>query len=150
MPARDPIREIAEGCIAVRVRLLNRLVSGVCDAGLRGHGISVAQVNILVAVGHAGPMKPTDLAAGLVMDKSTLSRDVVALLAAGWLRRADDPGDRRSHRLELTPAGREKVAALLPAWRAGQAELKRRLGAEHLAGVFGAADRVWAEVRAGE
>ena len=76
MRAADPIREIAEGCIAVRVRLLNRLVSGVCDAGLRGHGVSVAQVNILVAVGQAGPLTPTRLAARLVMDRSTLSRDV--------------------------------------------------------------------------
>jgi DNA-binding MarR family transcriptional regulator len=146
MPARDPIDEMAKGCIAVRVRLLNRLVSGVCDAGLRGHGISVAQMNILVAVGHAGPLKPTDVAAALVMDKSTLSRDVVVLLDSGWLRRGGGD-DKRSHTLELTPAGREKLTSLLPVWRAGQAELRKRLGAENLAGLFAAVDRVWAEGR---
>jgi DNA-binding MarR family transcriptional regulator len=141
---RDTVAEIARECIAVRVRLLNRVVSGVCDAGLRGHGISVAHVNILAAVGHVGPVTPTDLAAGLVLDKSTLSRDVVALLAAGWLAKV--PGaDNRSHRLELTPAGRAKVASLMPVWRAAQAELRERLGADNLAGVFAAVDRVWAE-----
>ncbi|HVL14896.1 MAG TPA: MarR family winged helix-turn-helix transcriptional regulator [Gemmata sp.] len=145
MAARDPVREIAEGCIAVRVRLLNRLVTGVCDAGLRGHDVSVAQVNILVAVGHSGPHTPSEVAARLVMDRSTLSRDVEALLAKGWLRRL--PGaDRRSHQLELTPAGREKVASILPAWRAGQAELRKALGADNLGGVFAAADRVWASL----
>jgi DNA-binding MarR family transcriptional regulator len=142
MPTRDPIREIAEGCIAVRVRLLARAVNGVCDAGLRGHGITVAQMNILVAVGHAGPLKPTDVAVALVMDKSTLSRDVVALLAAGWLRKTDT-ADKRSHRLELTASGRDKVASLIPVWRAGQAELRKRLGAENLGGLFAAAERVW-------
>lgn len=142
MPTRDPVREIAEGCIAVRVRLLARMVNGVCDAGLRGHGITVAQMNILVAVGHAGPLKPTDVAAALVMDKSTLSRDVVALLDAGWLRKSDGD-DKRSHRLELTAAGRDKLASLIPAWRAGQAELRKRLGADNLAGLFAAAERVW-------
>jgi DNA-binding MarR family transcriptional regulator len=143
----DPVTEMAEGCIAVRVRLLNRLVTAVCDAGLRGHGASVAQVNVLVAVGHSGPLSPTDLAAALVMDKSTLSRDAAPLLKYGWLRKV--PGaDKRSHQLELTPAGRAKVASLLPAWRAAQKALKERLGDVYLAGVFAIADRVWAELRA--
>ena len=142
---RDPVAEIARACIAVRVRMLNRVVTGVCDAGLRGHDVSVAQVNILVAVGHAGPVAPSDLAAALVLDKSTLSRDAIALLARGWLRKV--PGaDKRSHRLELTPAGRAKVASILPAWRAAQAELRERLGADNLAGVFAAVERVRDEV----
>jgi DNA-binding MarR family transcriptional regulator len=142
----DPVTEMAEGCIAVRVRLLNRLVTAVCDAGLRGHGVSVAQVNVLVAVGHSGPLAPTDLAAALVMDKSTLSRDVAPLLKAGWLKKVSG-ADRRSHQLELTEAGRAKVASILPAWRAGQKALRERLGDVYLAGVFAIADRVWADLR---
>ena len=144
MATPDAVREIADGCIAVRVRLLNRLVTGVCDAGLRGHGLSVAQVNILVAAGHAGPLTPTDLAAALVMDKSTLSRDVAPLLANGWLRKAPC-GDKRSHTLELTAGGRDKVASLLPLWRETQVALRERLGAVNLDGVFAAAERIWAE-----
>jgi DNA-binding MarR family transcriptional regulator len=146
MPARDPVREIAEGCIAVRVRMLNRLVSSVCDAGLRGHDITVAQMNVLVAVGHSGPITPTAVAAALVMDKSTLSRDVVALLDRGWLARAGG-GDKRSHTLALTDAGRAKLASLISVWRAGQAELRKRLGAANLGGVFAAAEKVWADQR---
>ena len=142
MPTRDPVREIAESCVAVRVRLLNRFVTALCEAGLRGHDVSVAQVNILVAVGCSDPLTPTEVAARLVLDKSTLSRDVEALLAKGWLSKL--PGDdKRSHRLLLTPTGREKVASILPAWRAAQAELKKILGADNLAGVFASADRIW-------
>jgi DNA-binding MarR family transcriptional regulator len=142
--ARDPVNEIACECIAVRVRLLARLVTGVCDAGLRRHGLRVAQVNILVAAGHSGPIAPTELAAFLVMDKSTLSRDVASLLRRGLLRKVEGD-DRRSHQLELTAAGREKVAAILPAWRATQAALREQLGTENLAGLFGAVERVWAK-----
>ncbi|MBY0459093.1 MAG: MarR family transcriptional regulator [Gemmataceae bacterium] len=147
MAKRDPVREIAENCIAVRVRMLNRVVTGVCDAGLREHGISVAQVNLLVAVGHAGPLTPTDLAAALVLDKSTLSRDVTALLGNGWLRKTAGD-DKRRHTLELTEAGRDQLVSLLPAWRAAQAELRQRRGAEALAGLFAGADRVWQEPHA--
>ena len=144
MSKSDPVREMAEGCIAVRVRLLNRLVTGVCDAGLRGHGMSIAQVNILVAVGHTGALTPTELAAGLVMDKSTLSRDLPTLFAAGWLRKVGG-NDKRSYKLELTDTGRQKVAAILPAWRTAQTELRARLGGDNLLGIFSAADLIWAE-----
>ncbi|MCI0704476.1 MAG: MarR family winged helix-turn-helix transcriptional regulator [Planctomycetia bacterium] len=149
MVARDAVREIAQGCIAVRVRLLNRLVSGICDAGLREHGVNVAQVNILVAVGHSGPLTPSEVAATLVMDKSTLSRDVEALLANDWLRKIAG-NDKRSHKLELTAAGREKVASILPVWREAQTELRKRLGAKNLTGLFAAAERIWAEQSADE
>lgn len=142
MAKHDAVREIAEGCIAVRVRLLNRFVTGLCEAGLRGHDLSVAQMNILVAVGHAGPLTPTQVAAALVMDKSTLSRDVEPLLARDWLRKVAGT-DKRSHTLELTPAGREKVASILPVWRDAQAALRELLGAGNLTGIFAAAERVW-------
>ena len=138
----DPAAHIARHCVAVRVRLLARYVTGVCDAGLRGTGLRVGQVNILVAAGHAGPLTPTALAAALVMDKSTLSRDVAPLLARRLLRKTPGP-DGRSHTLELTASGRKKLAALLPAWQAAQDELLRRLGDANLAGVFAAADRLW-------
>ena len=50
--------------------------------------VRVAQVNVLCAVANSGPVTPTDLAAALVMDKSTLSRDVEKLVARGWVETA--------------------------------------------------------------
>ncbi|MDY3561364.1 MarR family winged helix-turn-helix transcriptional regulator [Gemmata sp. JC673] len=143
MAADDPAREMAANCIAVRVRVLNRFVTALCETGLRGHGISVAQVNIMVVAGHAGPLTPTALSTALVMDKSTLSRDVTALLANGWLRKSEGP-DRRSHTLELTTAGRDKLAAILPVWRQAQKDLQAQLGAENVPPLFDAVARVWA------
>jgi len=81
------VRQMARECIAVRTRLLNRLVTGVCDAGLRPFGVRVAQVNILCAVANSGPITPTDLAAALVLDKSTLSRDMAKVLENGWVEK---------------------------------------------------------------
>jgi DNA-binding MarR family transcriptional regulator len=135
--------EIAGECVAVRVRLLNRLVTGIYDAALRPHGLGVGQSNVLGAVGFAGPLTPTALARVLVMDKSTLTRDVRPLLAKGWLRKGPGP-DKRSHTLELTAAGRAKLAATVPAWRAAQAEVRQVLGDAAVAGVFAGVERVWA------
>ena len=56
------VRQMARECVAVRVRLLNRLITKVCDEGLRPFGVRVAQVNILVAVAHDGPLTPNEVA----------------------------------------------------------------------------------------
>jgi len=52
------------------------------------------------------------LAATLDLDKSTLSRTVDGLVRAGMVVRAEEPKDRRSLRLELSPAGRERVRTI--------------------------------------
>ena len=45
---------IADECLAVRIRLLNRVVSGVYDQALRPLGITAGQMNILVVVSGRG------------------------------------------------------------------------------------------------
>ncbi len=138
----DPAARIARECVAVRARLLGRVVTRVYDAALRPHGLTAARLNILAAVGSRRPVTAAALARGLALDKSTLSRDLRPLLAAGWVATSDGD-DRRSAALSLTPAGSAVLAAALPAWEAAQAEVRRRLGTDATAGLFAAADRVW-------
>jgi len=49
------------------------------------------------------------LASVLDLDPSTLSRTVEALVKAGLVERKEDPADRRSVCLTISPAGRAKV-----------------------------------------
>ena len=46
------IGRVARECIAVRVRLINRVITALYDEALRPHGLRVSQANILVAVAH--------------------------------------------------------------------------------------------------
>ena len=144
MPAKNCVLELSRECVAVRIRLLGRFVTSVYDEFIRPHGLRVAQANILTVVGRAGPLPPSEVARILVMDRSTLSRDLESLLEEGWLKSSAGE-DRRSYRLQLTPAGQAKLDAIMPAWRLAQAEVTRRLGEENLAGLFAAVDRLWAE-----
>jgi DNA-binding MarR family transcriptional regulator len=136
-------REIGRECLAVRVRLLNRKVTAICDEGLRPFGVRVAQVNILVAAANLGPVAPTKLAALLAMDKSTLSRDAEKLIARGWMATA--PGaDARGHLLTVTPAGIALIERVHPAWAAAQERLKAELGRTLAAAVADRVDGWWA------
>ncbi|MCU0704400.1 MAG: MarR family transcriptional regulator [Fimbriiglobus sp.] len=147
VPAK--VRQMARECVAVRTRLLNRLVTGVCDAGLRPYGVRVAQVNILCAIANSGPLTPTDLAAVLVLEKSTLSRDMAKLLEKGWVE--TQPGDdARSHRLAATPAGVAFLEGIHPVWSEAQKQLVKRLGPVLVAAMTETVDEIWAEQSPGE
>jgi DNA-binding MarR family transcriptional regulator len=67
----------------------------------------------LVVVLQSGPMRMSQLAARLMLDKSTLSRQVDAATRLGVVERAADPSDARARLVALTPMGRERLTAQL-------------------------------------
>src|SRR5262245_66391462 len=101
----DPIDRIARACIAVRVRLLNRVITNLYDEALRPLGLKVSQVNILVVAGKLGVARPAQVCELLNLDASTLSRNVERMVAKGWLEIVPDE-DGRSQPFRLTSKGR--------------------------------------------
>ncbi|WP_296187315.1 MarR family winged helix-turn-helix transcriptional regulator [Pseudomonas sp. UBA1879] len=68
-----------------------------------------------------------DLAQIMVMERTTLVRALKPLQAAGFIvSRAE--GKRSASRLLLSPEGKAKFEATLPAWNAAQAELEAEMG----------------------
>ncbi|HLL63600.1 MAG TPA: MarR family winged helix-turn-helix transcriptional regulator [Propionibacteriaceae bacterium] len=65
-----------------------------------------------------GPVRPTDLAASMGLDISTISRHLAQLHRAGLVERSVDPDDRRAQLVQLTPTGRTAVDAALASRRA--------------------------------
>ena len=72
-----------------------------------------------------GPLRPTDLAASMGLDISTVSRHLAQLHRAGLVERSADAADRRAQRVQLSPTGRAEVHAALASRRA---LLERSLG----------------------
>src|SRR3954447_24929830 len=120
---------IAGGCLAVRVRALNRAVTALYDEALRPHGLRVGQLNLLVAVARMGTARPGDLCRLLKMDKSTLSRDVEVMRRNGWLE-VDDSAGGRARPLRVSPEGHALMESVVPAWRQAQEQARRLLGGD--------------------
>jgi DNA-binding MarR family transcriptional regulator len=72
--------------------------------------LSLAQVTVLGRLDRSGPSGVSDLAAGERVRPQSMASTVAALLAAGLVSRAPDPGDGRRALIALTPAGREALA----------------------------------------
>jgi DNA-binding MarR family transcriptional regulator len=129
---RDALRrhgyeQVASNCIAVRVRLINRVVTSLYDEALRPHGLRVSQGNILIAIACSEDPRPADICRRLRLERSTLSRDVEIMKSQGWLA-SDPPEGGRNQVLRVTPAGHDLLARARPAWESAQAEAKRLIG----------------------
>ena len=123
------IDKVASECIAVRLRMLNRVVTNIYDDALRSLDLKVSQMNILVAAGKMGTARPIEVCEHLHLDVSTLSRNVERMKARGWLETAPDE-DRRSQPFRLTPQGRKLLEKAIPSWSEAQQQVKKVLGDE--------------------
>ncbi len=85
----------------------------------RPHGITAAQYNVLSVLAAAGEgISQRELGDVLVVDRSNVTGLVDRMEKAGWVRRTDDPADRRVYRVMLTPAGRRLWEKIAPAYEA--------------------------------
>jgi DNA-binding MarR family transcriptional regulator len=114
--------------MAVRVRLIGRAVTGLYDRALDGHGVTIAQVNLLAALGKAGPCPPSRLGEVLQLERSTVSRNLRLLLEHGWIE-ATSSDAKGLREVALTRAGQTKVESVMPAWRQAQRQATELLGA---------------------
>jgi DNA-binding MarR family transcriptional regulator len=118
---------IAETCIAVRLRLLNRVVTNVYDEALRPLGLKVSQLNILVVAAKLVLARPARVCEILQLDTSTLSRNVERMRANGWLECVPDH-DARTQPFRLTAQGKRLLQRAFPAWEHAQCQAKELMG----------------------
>src|ERR1043166_6323013 len=135
------IDAIACNCIAVRLRLLNRVVTNLYDDALRPLGLKVSQLNLLVVTAKLGLAQPAQVCDLLQLDPSTLSRNVERMRAKGWLEVV--PGeDARTQPFRLTAQGKRLLERAVPAWEQAQSQATDFLGDDGIALLSKAASKV--------
>jgi len=124
-------REMMTTCACEALRRTSRAVSSQYQDALAGTGVRPAQLPILVAVRLAGRFPVTALAERLGLDRTTLTRNLAVLGAAGMVAFEDDD-DRRVRLVVLTDAGRDALEPALRSWRQAQARVADGFGPERL------------------
>ena len=133
---------IAQKCIGVRMRLLNRVVTRIYDDALRPLGMKTSQLNILVVTARLGLARPAQISSRLKMEISTVSRNVDRMRARGWIEVIDDEKDARAHQLRLSVEGQRLLEEAKPAWEEAQQKVKDLLGKPGVEAVVSAAEKV--------
>ena len=122
--------DINQECLAFALRRSSRAVSQIYDHALSSSGIRSTQFNLLTGMSLYQAKTLTELALWLVMDRTTLTRNLKPLERAGLIS-AQPTIDKRSKAYALTEKGHALVAQALPLWHGIQDKVDHVLGAAH-------------------
>jgi DNA-binding MarR family transcriptional regulator len=123
----DKCVEMAQTCACFNFRKASRTVTQLFDQILAPLGVRSTQLVILVATQVYGPIGLAKLAHAMVMDRSTITRNLQPLVSLGYLKLSGKSG-RAGKTVEITPAGQELLVKALPYWEQAQSTLLARMG----------------------
>ena len=115
-------------CVNFNIRKAMRAVSQHYDQIMAPSGLRGTQFTILTVLSRAGYVTVTELADYLVMDRTTLTRNLKPLEKEGFLKILPGLQDRRSRRIELTNIGKKAQKAAMPYWQKAQDEMVSFMG----------------------
>lgn len=126
--------DMADACIAFRVRALNRVVTNLYDAVLQPFGITVNQATMLIMLSVVGKAGPGRIGQVLIMEKSTVSRNLDRMKKQGWIEAAGIDGGKEQI-VSVTARGRKMLASFHPAWVKAQKRAEQLLGEKGVSAV---------------
>lgn len=107
----------SDGNVVLDLFVLQQRIAELMELALAGTGVRPAEYAVYSQLGIA-TMAPRDLGARLGVTPSTLTGHLAAIERRGHLRKAPDPEDGRSYRVELTSTGRRTLETCRTGFRA--------------------------------
>jgi DNA-binding MarR family transcriptional regulator len=104
----------AQSSVGYLVKRAHSLMLDVLEPLLEGHGFSFVHYVILSWLRDGIAVNPKDICAQYRHDSGALTRVIDQLAERGLLERVRRDRDRRKVELQLTPAGRTTIEALIP------------------------------------
>jgi DNA-binding MarR family transcriptional regulator len=122
-----------ELCNCLAVRQAARHITQFYDQCLAPSGFAHTQFSILAKLKRVGPMTINALAAEIVMDRTTLGRNILPLQREGLIAVVKGKTDRRSKELRVTEAGAERLRAAVKGWVEAQTRFEAVFGPDRTA-----------------
>jgi DNA-binding MarR family transcriptional regulator len=116
-------------CNCLALRQAARHVTQFYDQFLAPSGLRSTQYSILARLQRKGAMTINALAAELVMDRTTLGRNILPLQRDGLVAIGPGKSDRRSKEIRLTPVGLARFRDGQKGWGEAQACFENSFGA---------------------
>jgi DNA-binding MarR family transcriptional regulator len=124
------------------LRKAARRVSQIYDEHLAPFGLTITQYGLLAHLAAFDGINIGALAEKLIMDPTTLSRNLRPLIERGFVTARADARDRRTRNLHLTRQGRTALEKARPGWLAAQQQIETRIGSEQRLNLVHSVDHV--------
>ena len=116
-------------CTLNHLRRASRAISHINDAAFSAVDLKSTQFSLLVTLEKCGDIPLSQLAKVLVMERTTLTRNLKPLIAKGLIDSRSE-SDKRLRIISITKQGKKILESAEPLWRAAQLSLVSKLGNE--------------------
>lgn len=115
-------------CNCFAIRQAARHMTQFYDQFLAPTGLRSTQFSILAKLQARGPLSVNGLAEQMVMDRTTLGRNIQPLEREGLIEVAPSSEDRRAKEIRLSKAGIARLRVAAPAWAEAQTRFEAAFG----------------------
>ncbi|MBI1361975.1 MAG: hypothetical protein GC155_16995 [Alphaproteobacteria bacterium] len=119
-------------CLASTSRRTSRAVTNFFNARMKPLDLNVAQFGLLAAIANAPGETLSAISAAMLLEESTLARNLMVLERRGIVR-SDGGRGRGGKHVNLTPEGRKLYAAGSRIWKQTNSALEKAMDAASLA-----------------
>ena len=131
-----------EQCLNLALRKANRVMTQMYDDHLSSLGLRIGQFSILRVLHFSQPTNNKALQDILVLDQTTLTRNLKPLIRDGLVGVSPSAADGRIKELALTPEGEALYEEALPLWRKAQKQMQQGLGDGHVSELLSVTDAI--------
>ncbi|QBR02917.1 MarR family winged helix-turn-helix transcriptional regulator [Paraburkholderia pallida] len=120
----DTTLMVRDCCLCLHMQRAARNLARIFDEALRPLDLTNGQFSLLMSLNRPQPPAMKDVSSLLAMDRTTLTAALKPLERRGLVRIEQDPEDKRSRLLSLTPDGHRLLAQAFPVWQQTHAEIE--------------------------
>lgn len=122
VPTVTECAQMSVSCACHNLRRASRAMTQLFDAHFEEIGLKATQFTVLSALAWSEnkPLPIGELAEMLVLDQSSLSRNLAVLERLGLIKLEPSPTDRRERIVILTRSGKSTLARGYPIWKKAQ------------------------------
>jgi DNA-binding MarR family transcriptional regulator len=128
-------------CACTRARRAARSLTNLYDAALKPVGLQITQFSLLRTIDRMAPVNVSTLADAMLLDRSTLGRNLTVLERRGMLVLTEG-ADLRDRSVTLAPSARRLLQKALPLWEEAQRTVAKNLGKRGVADLFDLLEKV--------
>ncbi|MCG5072311.1 MarR family winged helix-turn-helix transcriptional regulator [Paraburkholderia tagetis] len=128
----DTTLMVRDCCLCLHMQRAARNLARIFDEALRPLDLTNGQFSLLMSLNRPHPPAMKDVSTLLAMDRTTLTAALKPLERRGLVSIAQDPDDKRSRLLSLTPDGHRLLAEAFPIWQRTHTEVEAQLSSSEV------------------
>lgn len=119
-----------KNCVCRNLRMTTRITTQHFDKVFQTVGLTAPQFSLLAEITANESIAISELAERMLMDQTTVTRNIEILRKKGYVNVRTDDNDSRKRCISISENGEEKLNEAIPVWNNVQSLIEKEIGVE--------------------